>query len=117
MWIHQELCDFTSVESRLPCNRRKGWSGVRTAFLIVSDDMTGRAPVPSQLLSVIWLGGRSGLGRDRSPDDGNGEPRAGPKGHAPFMLRVLSAKAQERCSSANHGALAQYWPTSIPLLA
>jgi DMSO/TMAO reductase YedYZ molybdopterin-dependent catalytic subunit len=48
MWIHQELRDFPPIESRFPCDCREGWSAVRATFLIVGDDVTGRAPVPSE---------------------------------------------------------------------
>jgi hypothetical protein len=109
MRIHQELCDFTPIESRFPCDCREGRSAVGATFLIVGDDVTGRAPVPSQLLSAGWLGGHRGRARDRSPH-AESQRRVTPKGLHPVARDVAHdvascpADAQEQCSSADRSA-------------
>jgi hypothetical protein len=57
MRIQQELRDFTGIKSRFPRDPREGWSAVRATLLIVGDDVTGRAPVPSQLLAAAGSAG------------------------------------------------------------
>ena len=108
MRIHQELCDLTAIESRFPCDCREGWSAVRATLLIVGDDVTGRAPVPSELLSAGRLGGHRGGARDRSPH-AESQRRVTPKGLRPVAGEVAHdvascpADAQEQCSSADRG--------------
>jgi hypothetical protein len=59
--------------------------------------MTGRAPVPSQLLSANWLPGRSG--DRRNPDGCNEVSPPKRKSKLPVLIVVLTA---------------QYWRTSTP---
>jgi hypothetical protein len=109
MRIHQELCDFTPIESRFPCDCREGRSAVRATFLIVGDDVTGRAPVSSELLSAGRLGGHRGRARDRSPH-AESQRRVTPKGQRPVAGDVADdvascpAEAQVQCSSADRDA-------------
>jgi hypothetical protein len=97
------------IESRFPCDCREGWSAVRATLLIVGDDVTGRAPVPSELLSAGRLGGHRGRARDRSPH-AESQRRVTPKGLRPVAGDVAHdvascpADAQEQCSSADRGA-------------
>jgi hypothetical protein len=100
MRIHQELCDLTPIESRLPCDCREGRSAVRATLLIVGDDVTGRAPVPSELLSAGRLGGHRRRSRDRSPD-AEGEPGASPKASAPVAVTMIAKRRRYHLISIN----------------
>lgn len=99
MWIHQELRDLPVLNPGFRA-RREGWSAARATLLIVGDDVTGRAPVPSQLLSAGRLGGHRRRARDRSPD-AEGEPGASPKASAPVAVTMIAKRRRYHLISIN----------------
>jgi hypothetical protein len=72
-------CAILPYRIRFPGDCREGWQVVCATVLIIGDDVTGRAPVPSQLLAAGRFAGHRGRARDRSAE-AKSKRRVTPKG-------------------------------------